>query len=290
MIIVNLKGGLGNQMFQYATGLSLAIKNNDELLIDNSGYFDQKVLNSDTPREYGLNCFNLSAKVATPEQIKKHKYSLGFLSKIIRVINKKVFRKYYLDFHPEIFQKTGDVFLEGFFQSEKNFLKIRPLILKEFTLKKEIFNTDLLAEISQNDSVAVHIRRGDYITDKKTKKYHNTCTKEYYFNAIEMMKYKIPHAIFYFFSDDINWVRENFNIDNVKMKIGTDLNLSDCEELILMSKCKHQIIANSSFSWWGAWLNNNKNKIVLVPSKWMSKIPDPHPNIIPKSWTTVQIN
>ncbi|MDD2225312.1 MAG: alpha-1,2-fucosyltransferase [Candidatus Shapirobacteria bacterium] len=277
-------------MFQYATGLSLAFKNNDELLVDNRGYFDHRILNSDIPRKYGLNCFNISAKVATYEQIQKHKYPLGFLSKIICIINKKVFRKYYLDFHPEILDQKGDIYLEGFFQSEKNFLEIRPLILKEFTLKKEIFNADFLAEISQNDSVAVHIRRGDYITDKKTKKYHGTCTKEYYFNAIEMMKHQIPHAIFYFFSDDINWVRENFNIDNVKMKIGTDPNLSDCEELILMSKCKHQIIANSSFSWWGAWLNNNKNKIVMVPSKWMSKIPDPHPNIIPKSWTTVQIN
>lgn len=287
MIIVNLKGGLGNQMFQYATGLFFAQKNNDLLLIDNSGYFDKRVVNSDTSRAYRLDCFNISAEIATQDQIKAIKYPLGIVSKMTRGINKKILKKYYLDFHPEVFEKRGDIYLDGFFQSEKNFLTIRSEILKEFTLKNEINKANLLSEIQNTNSVSVHIRRGDYVKDKNTNQYHGTCSKEYYLSAIEKIKAKVSDPVFYFFSDDLDWVKNNFNIDNIKMKIGTDKSLSDCEELILMSKCKHNIIANSSFSWWGAWLNINDMKMVYAPSNWVNKKPNPHPNIIPESWIKI---
>jgi hypothetical protein len=293
MITTNLKGGLGNQMFQYATGLALAQKNNDELLIDNSGYFDSRVVNSDTPRTYELGHFNISASVASPEQINKAKYPYGIFSKIIRGINKKILQRNYLDFHPEIFANptnNKNIYLDGFFQSEKNFLSIRSQLLKEFSLKKDLPNKDLTQEIEQSNSVAVHIRHGDYLNDPKTNEYHGTCSEQYYQKAIDEIRKTVTDPIFYLFSDDPEWINDNFEVDGINMKIGTDSKLSPQEELVLMSKCKHNIIANSSFSWWAAWLNQNDDKIVIAPTPWVDKEPNPHKNIIPESWIQIPKN
>lgn len=286
MIITKLKGGLGNQMFQYATGLCLAQKNKDKLLLDVSGYHDERVLNSDTPRQYRLDNFNVSSDIATNTQIQKVKNKFGILSRILRYIDQKYINNYYKDYHPNIFNKKGDVYLEGYFQSEKNFEKIREQLQNEFSLKNEISNNQLIEEIKSFQSVCIHIRRGDYVKDEKTNKVHGTCTIEYYKNAIKYISEKTDTPVFYFFSDDIDWVKENFPIDNITMKIGTDNKHEDYEELTMMSYCKHNIIANSSFSWWSAWMNQNPDKIVIAPLKW-TNIASDHRNIIPETWIRI---
>jgi len=279
MIIIKLKGGLGNQMFQYATGISLAMKNADELFIDNGEY---EKINRDIPRNYELSGFDITSNIATQKQIDS---VLNPFSKISHLFNQKILRKFYRDYHSEIMKQKGNIHLDGFFQSEKYFENIRPTILREFSLKNPIPNQNLLEEIENNNSISIHIRRGDYIKNKETNSYHGTCSKEYYESAIKNIKSQFPDAVFYFFSDDIKWVKENFDIDGNATKIGTDEDHSNPEELILMSKCKHNIIANSSFSWWAAWLNQNPNKIVIAPKKWVNKVPNPHPNITPETWT-----
>lgn len=289
MIIIKLKGGLGNQMFQYATGFALALKNKTQQKIDISNYDH---VTRDTPRKFALNVFNISSPIALSEEISGVS-SKGFLSKLGNLINQKIFRNYYLDFHPDFLNKIGNkitlgknIYLEGIFQSEKNFSEFTPQIQKEFTFKKELFDEKVkqLSEVLQKeDSVSIHIRRGDYIHDKKTNKYHGVCPIEYYQEAINLIKEKVSKPTFYIFTDDEKWVTENFpfytNISKNHFK--------DYEEMYLMSQCKHNIIANSSFSWWGAWLNKNSAKIIIAPKKWVNKRPNPHPNVIPETWIKI---
>jgi len=289
MIITKLKGGLGNQMFQYATGFALALKNKTQQKIDISNYDH---VTRDTPRKFALNVFNISSPIALSEEISGVSNS-GFLSKLGNLINQKIFRNYYLDFHPHFLNKIGNkitlgknIYLEGIFQSEKNFMEFTPQIQKEFTFKKELFDEKVkqLSEVlPKEDSVSIHIRRGDYVCDKKTNKYHGVCSIEYYQEAIDLIKEKVSKPTFYIFTDDEKWVTENFpfytNISKNHFK--------DHEEMYLMSQCRHQIIANSSFSWWGAWLNKNSAKIIIAPKKWVNKKPNPHPNVIPETWIKI---
>lgn len=312
MIIINLKGGLGNQMFQYATGRSLVNKNDAELFLDKTGL--EKTAYSDTPRAYELGNFNIIENFVDENKLKKVKYPYGTISKGFRFINARILKKNNLDYHPEFlknlakkFRAQKNVYLDGFFQSEKNFsdvdLEVRETLLKEFTLKEEeISNT--FREMSgrifiEDNSVSIHIRRGDYVENTDTNKYHGTCSLSYYKEAIKIMKDKVEKIDeektltlpirFYIFSDDIEWVKENLEITDNKQFVS-DKKLSYQEELILMSKCKHNIIANSSFSWWGAWLNQNSDKIVIAPTPWVDKKHNPHKNITPESWLCIPKN
>lgn len=301
MLTTNLKGGLGNQMFQYAAGLNLAEKTNSEYFLDISGYSDERVTNSDTPREFELRQFEITAKISNPDQIDKVKYPYGLISKIFRGIDKKILKNYYKDYHPKLLKKVSkklsagkDVYLDGYFQSEKNFGEIRPILLQEFKLKPEFITPkvrDFVDQISgknsvePTDSVSIHIRRGDYAQNPKTKEYHGLCPLSYYEQAIKTITEKIEKPHFYIFTDDPEWVKENLKINyNNTFVSGNDL--KGPQELWLMSKCDHNIIANSSFSWWGAWLNQNKTKYVIAPKKWTTKGKD-HPNIMAKDWITI---
>lgn len=286
MIVVKLKGGLGNQMFQYATGLAVALAQKEELKLDTTGYDDPRYVNANTPRKYRMFPFNLSVGIATPEEVKKYKYPLGIFSKGMRFINFRILKRHNVDFDASYFKKAHR-YVEGYFQSEKNFLNIKDKIMKEFTLKKE--SEVLIGEKNKIDkvkSVSVHIRRGDYVSDPKTSIVHGVCSKEYYEKAMSLIRKKIEAPIFYFFSDDIEWVKKEFGACP-EFKYVSNPRLQDYEELMLMVSCAHNIIANSSFSWWGAYLNTNPQKIIMGPKKWVNKIPDPHPNIIPKDWMRI---
>ncbi len=300
MIITKLKGGIGNQMFQYATGFALALKNKTEHKIDISGYDKNS---SDTPRKFSLNIFNITSPIALSEEIIVAKSNTVW-SKFDSFIKQKIFRKYYLDFHPDLFKKIStkikngqDFYLDGNLQSEKNFIEFSKQIIKEFTFKKEFFSEKVnqLAEVIQKENtVSIHIRRGDYVNDKKTNQYHGTCPIEYYKKAVKLIEAKIVQQknntrnqiTFYIFTDDEKWVTENFTFVPNYINISKN-HFKDYEDLFLMSQCQHQIIANSSFSWWGAWLNKNSDKIVIAPENWVNKKPNPHPNIIPETWTKI---
>jgi len=293
MITTNLKGGLGNQMFQYATGLSLSIRNKTDMRLDTSGYLDARVINSDTPRTFDLDKFEISKDIATLNQVKASKYPLGFVSKIKRGINNKVLNKHYPDFHPDLLENPSqEIYLDGFFQSEKNFPNIRPTLLKEFQLKQE-FITDQVKDFqrqitglnSENNSISIHIRRGDYEKNEVANKHHGLCSLSYYRDAIDLIAETTEHPHFFIFTDDIEWAKENLKISFNNTFIS-GYGLSPQQELYLMSKCSNNIIANSSFSWWGAWLNQNPNKIIIVPEKWTVKNTE-HPNIIPEGWIKI---
>jgi hypothetical protein len=275
-------------MFQYAVGRAVALARGQELKIDATGYDDPRYINADTPRQYRLFPFFLLAEIATPEEVKKYKYPYDIFSKAERFINLRILKKYYVDFDPSFFKKNHR-YIDGYFQSEKNFLNVKNEIIQELTLKKEFESAVFLVEknkIDKERSVSVHIRRGDYVRDPKTQAAHGACSREYYEQAMNLIRSKIEAPIFYFFSDDIEWVKREYG-ENPDFKYVSNPSLEDYEELMLMASCAHNIIANSSFSWWGAYLNNNSSKIVIAPKKWVNIVPDPHPNIIPEGWMRV---
>jgi hypothetical protein len=181
------------------------------------------------------------------------------------------------------------VLLRGFWQSEKYFENIGPLIKNELTLREppgDLQNTTLLKQIKDTESVAIHFRRGDYISDRQAQEFHGTCSETYYRDAIALIQSKVENPFFFIFSDEPEWVAEHFNIDVPKCIVHHNSPDEAHKDLYLMRHCRHFIVANSSFSWWGAWLGDHEHKIVIAPKQWLRKIPDDadDSHIIPKTW------
>ncbi|MDD5068946.1 MAG: alpha-1,2-fucosyltransferase [Candidatus Pacebacteria bacterium] len=283
MIIFNLKGGLGNQMFQYALGRKLSLQNKDILKLD-ATLFDKE-----NQRRYTLGHFLIQGDIATQEEIRRIKNPHGPLSHLKHLFKKKVLRQFNVRFLPEILLLKGDIYLEGYWQSEKYFKDIRPILLNDFTLKDGLSEqaTRTLMQIrNTKNPVSIHVRRGDYVKSQEAKAYHDMCSPSYYRQALEIIKNKTDSPSFFIFSDDIDWVKGNLKLEGSVTYVSNPA-IKDYEELILMSACKHNIIANSSFSWWGAWLNQNLEKIVIAPEKWANISPKIYKDIVPESWIKI---
>jgi hypothetical protein len=283
MIIVKLGGGLGNQLCQYAFGRSLSLKNHDILKLDLDAYTIQN------PRVYGLGNFNIIENIATKQEIQNLRLPFGFLSRCVRSFNTRILRQYNIGFNPKQLKLKGNLYLEGYWKNEKYFNSIKETIYKEITLRRPLSNASQIIKDCINEeicAVSLHVRRGDYVQDHGTSKYHGICSQEYYRDALAYLSMRVTISCLYIFSDEIDWVKNNMFFD-FPVKYVSQEGIPDYEELHLMSTCKHHIIANSSFSWWGAWLNRNEDKIVIAPKKWTNIIPEDHPNIIPASWTRI---
>lgn len=283
MIIIHLSGGLGNQMFQYALGRKMSIKNKDTFKLDQSFY---------TPgnkRTYELSGFNIIENIVSPEEISHIKLPYGLISKTVTEFKKRILRIFNIEFKPAILEKKGDMYLDGFWQSEQYFTDIRDVLLKDFTLKNTLTGTPaLVLEKIKNtsNSVSLHVRRGDYVAESGTNAYWGTLGPDYYNRAITALKNKIGSFSLFVFSDDVEWVKENMHFDYPTIFVS-GYNSTNCEELVLMAACEHNIIANSSFSWWGAWLNTNPIKVVVAPKQWQIKAQHRAKDILPNSWIKI---
>ncbi len=288
MIIVNLKGGLGNQMFQYALGRKLAIQNKDVLKLDTSG-LDRANKVGDIYRPFALGSFDIQDMIATPTEVRSLKYPNGLLSKGARWFRFKILRQTHVGWEPRVLNKKGDLYLDGFWQSPKYFEDIRKIILKDFSLKVSFSSSaqKYVDMMQEGIAISLHLRRGDYINNKKVLKAYGVCSFEYYKKAIAEISSQVTNPVYFVFSDDIQWVKENLSIDGRVIYV-TGSDITDVEEVILMSKCSHNIIANSSFSWWGAWLNQNKGKIVVAPKPWFETNEKHFKYLIPDSWTRIK--
>ena len=295
MIISKLTGGLGNQMFQYAAGRRFAEKHHTEFKLDLS-FFNQKFDKNTTPRSYALNIFNTIQTAATPWEINKfypqskNRFINRVLQKMstLRFINTHCYIEKHFHYDPQVLQLPDQTLLNGYFQCEKYFIDIKNILLKEFTLKNPLpkKTKEMINQIKTTESVSIHVRRKDYVTNKTANRFHGMCEPEYYQKAVKIMEQKVKNPHFYIFSDDTTWVKENIRLPETITYMADHIN-KDYMELLLMAKCMHNIIANSSFSWWGAWLNNNPAKIVISPENWF-KDPGINTNdLIPHGWTRI---
>jgi hypothetical protein len=285
MIIVQILGGLGNQMFQYAAGRCLAHLNNTQLKLDVTGFSDYKL------RNFDLNALHTDCQFASIDEIASLLPSHN-LEKALQYLSPKKKRTYYREkyfhFDDNMLRFGKNVYLKGYFQSEKYFLPIKRIIQNEFRIKDEaiVRVKDLFKAKGSANKVSVHIRRGDMKNDPVTAERHGVMPLSYYQKGIEIIRSKVSSPHFYFFSDDIDWAKENFSSADATFVSG-EISKTHFEDLYLMSQCDHNIIANSSFSWWGAWLNKNIDKVVIAPNKWFNNGPTDLQDLLPLDWIKI---
>jgi hypothetical protein len=284
MIIVKLQGGLGNQMFQYATARGIK---NEDIILDN--YFlknNTQASGTFTPRKYGLSAFKLlRAKIATDTFSKTlngkkgiYKYLKWGAFKFISYL-KHEDDSIFIDLSKI---KTPNIYLDGYFQDENYFIHIREQILADFTFPAVSYeNIAIEKEIRKSDNpVSIQIRRGDFLKPALLV-FNGLLPIAYYKQAIKIIESKTSDQRYFIFSDDPEWCQSAFKFLGERAILASGNAVEEWEDMYLMSLCKHNIVANSSYSWWGAWLNNHPDKIVITPEKWFYDIKT---NIIPTRW------
>ncbi len=277
MILIKFKGGLGNQLFQYAFGRRIAKLNKTSLLFDLDAYqYDKK-------RSFVLFSLNIVGRKATKKEKNKflkykNNYFYNFLNNKLPISRKKYIKENDVDI--ENFLKIkSNVYVDGYWQNEKYVKDIRGVLLKEFSfpLRSQVIN---YAKRIKNNSISIHIRRGDYCDDEVARKYHGCLSLEYYTSSF--LKIANHNSEIFLFSDDIATIKKDFVLNN-KIHFVSEEGFEDFEELYLMSLCTDNIISNSSFGWWGAYLNQNPKKRVVCPDKWYKKQRDIQ-GLIPENW------
>lgn len=288
MIVVRLMGGLGNQLFQYAAAKHLSVLNNAELYFDTS-FFSTKTEDT-TPRKFELDVFHIKYKLATDEML-NHFHGCEFNSTelvLTKLLSFGKFKKYKFNeygFDEHFLDLKGNYYVRGFFQSEKYFSSIKSIIREELIIDQEHLPADvpLVNQIKNTaNAVSIHIRRGDYIRNLTSMDAHGICSKDYYVKSIKLLREKLGEDLhFYIFTDDPTWVRNEMNwaIDSTIVSDKKPI-----EDFYLMSLCNHNIIANSTFSWWAAWLNENENKSIIVPKQWTNMLQTEKIELAPKNW------
>jgi hypothetical protein len=289
MIITKITSGLGNQLFQYAVAKSLSLKCNTTLFFDLSYY--KTSYKTDSVRNFKLHHFNIDHKILNDSP-------LVYFSKATKLFPGRTFKPLFLllkekhfHFDAAVLQaKAACITLDGFWQSEKYFINATEVIRKEliFTTPKNARLDHYKSEINNSqNAVSIHIRRGDYVSHPEFSKSFGFIGLEYYVEAINYIKSKIDNPTFFVFSDDKEWVIKNFPLSDDYIFVENTGDECDVKDLQLMSLCKHHVIANSSFSWWGAWLNDKDDKIVVSPKSWYKNKPDWNTkDLLPASWIT----
>lgn len=287
MVTVAIFGGLGNQMFQYAVGRTLAKRNNCRLQLD-VRHYDQNCA-----FRYGLGDFNIEAVIGTsrtlpPTRANRLRYlRWRYLSNRHRMI-----REQSLSFEPSILDHRGSIYLRGYWQSERYFSEIADTIRQDFTFVDPVsgLNREMLDRIQSTQSIAIHVRRGDYVSNPQCNKFHGTCPPDYYSRGVQEICSGHPgkHTVFVF-SDDWQWAKQNIHTDCEMVFVHHNDIYSAHEDLRLMSACQHQVISNSTFSWWAAWLNSNPNKQIIAPSQWFADPKAKNTDIVPAQWHRLSV-
>ncbi len=269
MIIVKLIGGLGNQLFQYAAARHLAEIHSTNLKIDVSEFESYKL------HKYSLQHFNIVEEFATIDDLNKM----------------KVVKESHFHFDSKFKAIDNNVLLKGYWQSEKYFKDIAHIIRDEVAVKNELEskNKRIAEQVVNSNSVSLHIRRSDYIPGSYNDQIIDCLSLEYYKKAISQLSKSERDLRLFVFSDDHKWVIDNIKFNEPIVYVNHNSADTNYEDLRLMSLCNHNVIANSSFSWWGAWLNKNPNKNVYAPSEWFnSNVRNiDSKDIVPESWVKI---
>jgi hypothetical protein len=274
MIIVKLAGGLGNQMFQFALGRHLAHKHQCELKLDLTAFNDKRPRKNFVPRDYDLEIFNVRAEAATSNEI------AAFCKRTrVEVLDKalnKMFgtkatyiREPHFHFSREVFNAQDNVYLEGYWQTEKYFADIDSILRSEFSFREPMSDKaeSLAQEISCVNSVCVNVRRGDFVTNHR----HGWFGTDYFEQGERIIEQNSSDHVFYVFSDDIEWCEENLRFKRPAMFVSHEFSGRKFQDYIrLMALCKHFIIPNSSFAWWAVWFSQNPERTVIAPKRWFN--------------------
>lgn len=288
MIITQLSGGLGNQMFQYAAGRRLAEIHNTQLKLDTS------LLRNDPQRQFSLNCFRLVPEFATQEEKRLLTGDPGvgighYVFKIRRkfgICVPSYFAEPTIHFNPKVLELPNNIYMAGYWQSEMYFKDKESLIRDAFKWELSNIDSDDYESIISTNSISIHVRRGDYVLNKSTNKTHGVLPLDYYIKGVQYLTEKVGDPVFFVFTDDPEWAVNNLKI-GCPFKVVSRRGQSDQVDMRLMTLCKHHVIANSSFSWWGAWLGAGPSSIIVAPQKWFNTLSLSTVGRFPASWVLI---
>lgn len=294
MIYANMRGRLGNQLFIYATARCLQVKTGQDLTLNYTSY--RKHYESDS---MDLSMFFIPENIILENRKKLPWFSTtdSLVIKSLRhyfpdnmykyLMSKNVFLWLGEEYQKIFYDDKKDIFLDGYWQSSKYFDDIRDILLKE--LRPRITLSEKCRKLSEiiknNNAVCVSVRRGDYVTNPQNKAIYYICDKDYIDKSIKKMQSIVSEIIWIVFSDDINWVKENISFSGTVYYQPEGI--TPLETMNLMSECKHFILSNSSFSWWGQYLSNYREKVVIAPSKWY--VDNRKADIIESSWVKIPV-
>ncbi len=296
-MIVKLLGGLGNQMFQYAFGRSLALRTGKAIKFDTHDLLDRSPTLKYTFREYELDVFIARPVLATPADTRLFGPPVGGLvNRIAHKVTRRLLspqrfnEKQSFGYDEAVFQCGNNTYFDGYWQNEAYFKPYEKQIRQELTLKKPLsgLNLELATQIAQAPhAVSLHVRRGDYVSNAQANAFHGVCSPAYYEQAVAMLQSRLGQISLFIFSDEPEWVQANMQFKATTVYISHNTGKDSAEDLRLMSLCKHNIIANSSFSWWGAWLNANTAKIVVAPRSWYQNMHSYTIGLLPSEWISL---
>jgi hypothetical protein len=272
MIVVELSGGMGNQMFQYAFGRYLAHKHNTKLFLDTHYLLDRSPNRTFIPRNYDLSIFNIEENIAS----EKISSEYGTLRSKLTKAKQKIFKPKELEIITEtsmqvledIDKISDNVYLKGYWQNNKYFDEVLDTIKQDFSFSKDLSKNceNLMSDIQNSNSVCLNVRRVDFVTNSS----HGALKSSYYKNAEEVIKNKVENPVFFIFSDDIEWCKENIKPNYRTVYVEHSFAGEKFKDYLeLMLNCKHFIIPNSSFAWWAVRLSPNNNKVVVAPEFWL---------------------
>lgn len=291
VVVARLIGGLGNQMFQYAAGRALALRCGAELRIDISGFAIYQ------RRRYELDTLRIKTSVATKRDLAQFGLPLKAPSRFMERVQRRlgilpklsarsVYHEPHFHFDPGVLKLLPPVYLDGYWQSEKYFADQAAVLRQELTpaMPLDPENAVIAERIDATNAVSLHVRRGDYAHDPATNRFHGTCSVEYYGRAVDYMMGRVPEPHLFVFSDDWEWASGNLHFDVPTTFVHANSADRGFSDMQLMSRCRHHILANSSFSWWGAWLNPSQDKVVIAPKCWFNDRGADTRDLIPESW------
>jgi len=293
MIFVKVIGGLGNQLFQYAFAKGLAKKLNCSFKLDVTAFSRYYSLH-----RFALSDFTFRYDLLSPADARRFHRATGpgiTLVALLQRLKPSSLRCFFRETKAFQFDemlispRKFPCYFDGYWQNEGYFHSVANEIRAEFCLKVGLSDDDRRYEtaIRSRTGVSVHIRRGDYVTDPKTRRFLGVCPTEYFYNALELIQQQVSGVHLFVFSDDPEWVRSHFS-PGAPMTIVSDRpNARGCVDLYLMSLCRHHVIANSTFSWWGAWLNPQPDKIVVAPKAWAQGALNTSREILPAGWYSI---
>jgi hypothetical protein len=292
VLVSHILGGIGNQMFQFAAGRALSLNNDQKYLLDLSDFSDYR-LHHGFELSRVFNVVTERAEASTLHRLlgwRENKLARKVLRRrqFAGLRGKTFVVEPYFNYWSDFFNLTGDCYLYGYWQSEQYFKAVEFVIRQDFTFREPLkeHNAELALEMATVQAVSLHVRRGDYVNNPKNHNIMSVCDLEYYRLAINYIAFHVEQPVFYFFSDDMAWVKQNLPMEFPCVYIEHNGGAESYRDMQLMSLCRHHVIANSSFSWWGAWLNPNPEKIVIAPRKWFANgtnIKD----LIPAGWITL---
>ena len=285
-------GGLGNQMFQYATGRYLAHYHQTPLKLDRHFLEDRSATGKFTYRQYALDLFQIQENFVQPNEFfpstRRYQRLQPTWYKVRRFFNPNLpmyLKQSTFFFDENLCNAPSHVYLDGYWQSEKHFKPVEAIIREEFTFKNGFSknNLTLIEHIERKPAVCLHVRRGDYMRLPL----HQVCTLAYYHRGIDYLSQRISDLEIFVFSDDIAWCQQNLS-GKTPLHFVSEAGRTTRDDLQAMTRCQHFIISNSSFSWWAAWLARNPDKIVVVPERWVN-ITMKNDEIVPENWVKLAV-